>query len=297
MLIQEIIDIFAAINRPGKVGQQLKRIFAKENIAAQIKEIKGKKAVTEFVKIIIPGTQIKKSPTLGIIGRLGGIGARPSICGFVSDGDGALTVLSAALRLTRMRKVGDLLRGNIIITTQLCTNAPILPRKPVPFMDAAVSSQAMNKYEIDQRMDAILSVDTTRGNRIIKTNTFAITPTVKDGWILKVADDLLTIMEYVTDKPPSVMPITMQDITPYGNGIYHINSILQPSVVTSAPVVGIAITSKTVVPGCMTGVTNIAQIDQIGRFIIEVAQAFTKNNLSFYDQAEFKKLEIGRAHV
>jgi hypothetical protein len=26
---------------------------------------------------------------------------------------------------------------------------------------------------------------------------------------------------------PATFPVTMQDITPYGNGIYHINSIMQ----------------------------------------------------------------------
>ena len=34
-----------------------------------------------------------------------------------------------------------------------------------------------------------------------------------------------------------VFPLTVQDITPYGNGLYHLNSILQPSTATNAPVV------------------------------------------------------------
>ncbi|MGO0916215.1 DUF1177 family protein, partial [Clostridioides difficile] len=42
----------------------------------------------------IPGKNGKlkggDAPTLGILGRLGGIGARPEVIGFVSDGDGAL---------------------------------------------------------------------------------------------------------------------------------------------------------------------------------------------------------------
>jgi len=44
------------------------------------------------------------APTLGVIGRLGGVGARPEVIGLVSDGDGALTALSVALKLARMQK-------------------------------------------------------------------------------------------------------------------------------------------------------------------------------------------------
>jgi len=36
-------------------------------------------------------------------------------------------------------------------------------------------------------------------------------------------------------EPAGTFPITTQDITPYGNGVYHLNSILQPSIATTAP--------------------------------------------------------------
>ena len=52
-------------------------------------------------------------------------------------------------------------------------------------------------------------------------------------------------MEQTTGKLPVTFPLTIQDITPYGNGLYHFNSILQPATATRAPVVGIAITSET----------------------------------------------------
>ena len=73
----------------------------------------------------------------------------------------------------------------------------------------------MNEHEVLPDMDAILSVDTTRGNWILNQRGFALTPTVKQGYILKVSPDLLTIMRYVTGNPPLVLPITTQDITPY----------------------------------------------------------------------------------
>ena len=47
-----------------------------------------------MLKIRIPGLHGKTSggdaPTIGLLGRIGGLGARPERIGYVSDGDGAL---------------------------------------------------------------------------------------------------------------------------------------------------------------------------------------------------------------
>jgi len=110
-------------------------------------------------------------------------------------------------------------------------------------------------------MEAILSVDTTKGNRIINHRGFAISPTVKNGYILRVSESLLDIMESVTGKLPVVFPITLQDITPYGNGVFHLNSIMQPSTATQAPLVGVAITSEVPVPGCAIGANHLMGLE------------------------------------
>lgn len=289
MLLNEINELYPLLDRPGKVGNLIIELFEKVDQKIEIKEIKGKQGSTEFIKIIIKG-KTKTNPTLGIIGTLGGIGARPEQIGFVSDGDGALTALAVALRLARMKKNGDLLQGNVIITTHLCTNSPTEPHDPVPFMGSPISIETMNKFTVDKRMDAILSIDTSRGNRIINTNGFAISPTVKEGWILRVSEDLLSIMQQITGALPYVLPISMQDITPYANNLYHFNSIMQPATKSDAPVVGVAITSLAAVPGSATGVSNAFQVDQVGRFVIETAQQFTKGSLQFFDKYEFKKI-------
>lgn len=295
MLYQEISELYSLLDRPGKVATLVSDLFLKEGNELKIQEITEAQGTTDFVKIVVPGLRGKQAsgsaPTLGVIGRLGGIGARPNRIGFVSDGDGALTALAVALRLARMAKLGDRLEGDVVITTHLCTNAPTAPHKPVPFMGSPVSLSTMNTYEVDASADAILSIDTSRGNRIINNNFFAITPTVKGGWILRVSDDLLTHMETVTGTYAAVVPITMQDITPYGNEIYHFNSIMQPSVATSAPVVGVALTSGLPVPGCATGVVNINTIDAAGRFVLEVAKAFTVGKTEFYSAEELAKLQ------
>jgi len=303
MVIKEILEIYNLIDRPKIDKDLLSDLFKKYGVDLEWNFVSEKKLSkppigggdTYFLKIIISGRKRKfnkgKQPTLGIIGQLGGVGARPNQLGFVSDGDGALAVLATALKLSKMRYYGDTLEGDVIVTTHLSPNSTIAPHEPVPFMGSPVSIETMNKYNVDKRMDAILVVDTTRGNRIIKNNYFAITPTVKEGWILKTPEYLLNLMEWVTHEDPSVVPILMQDITPYGNGISHINSIMQPATATSVPVIGVAITSKKVVPGIASFVSNLTQLDMVCRFLIVVAEQFTKGKLKFYDESEFIRLK------
>jgi hypothetical protein len=228
---------------------------------------------------------------LGIIGRLGGIGARPERIGFVSDGDGALTALAAAAKILDMNSKKDFLPGDVYICTHVCPHAPTAPHIPVPFMGSPIDMAVMNEMEVCPEMEAVLSIDTTRGNRLINNNGYAISPTVKEGYILRVSDDLLDIMQIASGELPRTFPITMQDITPYGNGLYHINSILQPCTSTSAPVVGVAITSETIVPGCATGATNMMSLDNAARFAIEVAKAYGAGACKFYDEEEFGLIE------
>jgi hypothetical protein len=155
-------------------------------------------------------------------------------------------------------------------------------------MGSPVGIGVMNREEVDGSMDAVLSIDTTKGNRIAKWRGFAITPTVKEGWVLKVSDDLLDIMEITTGRIPRVCPITTQDITPYGTGIDHINSIMQPCTATDAPVVGVAITAEVPVPGCATGASHVTDIEEAARFVLEVAQAHGKGLCSFYDEEQWE---------
>lgn len=258
--------------------------------------IQGERGHTDFVRAVIPGSRGKKSggdaPTLGIVGRLGGIGARPEMIGLVSDGDGAVTAVAAAIKLAVMQSKGDVLAGDVIASTHICPNAPTQPHEPVPFMGSPVDVGAMNEYEVSSEMDAILSVDTTKGNRMINHRGFAISPTVKEGYILRVSEDLLGIMLITTGKPPVTFPITTQDITPYGNGVFHLNSILQPSTATSAPVVGVAITTETAVPGCATGASHAVDIEEAVRFAVEVAKVYGAGKCSFYDKDEFARLVL-----
>lgn len=127
-------------------------------------------------------------PTLGILGRLGGLGARPEMIGYVSDGDGALAALAIVAKLLDMKKKGDVLPGDIFISTHICPDAPTSPHDPVPFMGSPVEIWQVNQEEVSPELDAIFSIDTTKGNRVINTRGFAISQPVKEGYILRAPE-------------------------------------------------------------------------------------------------------------
>lgn len=294
-MFKQVIEIYDLLDRATVRGIDIVTYFNNHGITSiEMKKITGDAGSTDFIKIRIPGNNGKtrqgSAPTLGIIGRLGGIGARPERIGLVSDADGAVTALACALKLAVMQQHHDILKGDVILSTHICPNAPTQPHEPVPFMGSPVDIATMNKYEVDPEMDAILSIDTTKGNRIANFKGFAITSTVKQGYLLRVSENLLDLMEVVTGTLPRVVPLSIQDITPYGNDIYHINSILQPWLVTDSPVVGVALTTETPVPGCGTGASHCVDIEVAARYCIEVAKSFGEKQCRFYDPDEFNKL-------
>lgn len=188
MTFRSVIDLLELLDDGRTAGAQVAEyLSALGSAKVSVKRVEGDKpgTFTDFIRCEIAGTRGKISggsaPTLGIIGRLGGVGARPARKGFVSDGDGALAALAAAAKLIKMQPRGDRLEGDVIVTTQVCENAPTRPHEPVPFMSSCVDQYVKNRYEVDPAMDAILSVDTTKGNRIINKRGFALSPTIKDG--------------------------------------------------------------------------------------------------------------------
>lgn len=298
MLLKQMIELFEILDDIKASGERVATYFKGINpdVQVEVYPLVGPKGQTDMVKVFIPGTHGKSkgldTPTLGILGRLGGLGARPERLGFVSDGDGALVALTVAAKLLDMQNKGDTLYGDIFVSTHVCPTAPTKPHTPVPFMASPVEMAQVNKEELSNTdLDAVLSVDTTKGNRVINTRGFAISPTVKEGYILKTSNDLLDIMQNSTGRLPFVFPITTQDITPYGNDIYHLNSIMQPATATDAPVVGVAITTETAVPGCATGASHFPDIEATARFVIEVAKTFGKGECQFYDPAEFAAIK------
>ncbi|MCZ8515119.1 DUF1177 domain-containing protein [Paenibacillus filicis] len=295
MALKQTLIAFDVLDNGFVNGEKVKALFNEyPDVSVTVTKVTGEKGSTDFIKIVIPGTNGKlkggSAPTFGIIGRLGGIGARPSRIGLVSDADGAVAAVASALKLADMQTKGDALQGDVIVSTHICPDAPTRPHEPVDFMDSPVDILTMNQHEVAPEMEAILSIDTTKGNRVINHKGIAISPTVKEGYILRISEDLVRIMEMATGQLAVTFPITMQDITPYGNDLYHINSILQPSVATDVPVVGVAVTAQSAVPGCGTGASHETDIAAAVRFSVEVAKEFTNGTCRFYDQEEFERI-------
>lgn len=293
--MKQLIEVLDLLDDPGVNGKSVRRYLSEYGIEeCEIVTLTGEKGDTDVLRILIPGANGKssggKAPTLGIVGQLGGIGARPGVKGMVSDADGAVVAVAAAAKLSQSRNRGDSIQGDVLVTTHIAPDAPILPHDPVPFMISPVPIMDVLKECVDSRMDALISVDATKGNRVIKKTGFAITATVKNGWILRVSDDFVNIYERITGDVVSVVPITMQDITPYGNNVYHINSIMQPWVMTEAPIVGLATTASVPVAGSGSGANYAGPLECATRFCIEVARDYSNGTCRFYDEKEYQNL-------
>jgi len=295
-MLDHVLAILDLLDRPdasgAMVASHLRRFDA--DLPIRVNTVAGDQGSTDFISVTVPGQHGRhaggNAPTLGVIGRHGGSGARPSRIGYVSDGDGATATLAASAKLVSMFARGDRLEGDVILSTHVCPTAPTRQHEPVEFMSSPVGMDVMNEYELDSAMDAVISIDTTKGNRIVNHRGIAISPTVVQGWVLRVSEDAVAIYERVCGVPASILPITMQDITPYGNGVFHINSILQPATATDAPVIGVAITAETAVAGSATGASHEFDIALAARYAVEWAKDFGRGRVSMFDRGEFDRL-------
>ena len=289
-MLSQVIDVLEILDSPAASGKVIGELFKQyDGVSIEIETIGESKGTTDVIRILIEGRN-RSLPTLGVIGQLGGIGARPEMIGFVSDGDGAAAALAVALKAAQASSKGDKLPGDLFIATHICPDAPTQPHKPVPFMGSPVGTRQALVAMLKAEISAVISIDTTKGNRLMNWKGIAITPTVKEGYILRVSEDLLDIYESVTGQPARVLPITMQDVTPYGNRVHHINSIMQPCTILKAPVVGLAITTEIAVAGSATGSSHEVDIALAARFSFEVAKRFGSDKCNFFDAEEYQRI-------
>ena len=287
MAFKQVLEALEFLSSANVDGEAVAQLLADRGvIGVTVEHVQGETAATDFVSCVIPGVD-PKLPALGVIGRSGGLGARPGIVGLVSDADGGIVALATALKLADMAHAGDMLPGPVRIHTHICPHAATRPNHPVPMMRSPLPAGDMMRREVHPEMAAILSVDTTRGNRFVNKRGVALTPVAKEGWILRLPDEMLDIIGWVSGELPTLLPLATTDITPQETGLWHINSLMQPARAGKAPVVGVALTAQTTVPGCATGVSNCADIDVATRFCIEVAKRFAIGTCPFYDPQEF----------
>ena len=297
MALRQVMEMIDLLDSAKVTGRQVGELFTSRGWDGwEVETVKDTRGSTDFMTVTFSGTEGRQAggvaPTLGIVGRLGGIGARPELLGMVSDADGAIVALATALKLIDMRSQGDQLKGDVIITTHISPWAPVPSGPqlaPVRMMESPVRVSELYKREVRPEMEAILSVDATKGNRVLNQRGFAISPTVKEGYLLPPSDDLLDIMQNVTGRMPRVLPLATQDITP-ALQLRHINSIMMPSTMTKSPVVGVATTAGVAVPGTATGANQPPDLEMCVRFCVEVAKGFGSGECRFYNAEEFEKI-------
>ncbi|WP_398859101.1 DUF1177 family protein [Streptomyces noursei] len=195
-MLKHVLDVLELLDRPQTDGQLLAThlrgvldgavreaagtpaatAVRSDAVEITVTRVEGAKGGTDFVKVVVPGADGARAggdaPTLGVLGRLGGVGARPERTGLVSDADGAVAALATAAKLLDMYGRGDVLRGDVIVSTHVCPDAPTRPHDPVPFMDSPVS--ILDFYDCNRRrigqyfghrftLDAVVS--STRASR------------------------------------------------------------------------------------------------------------------------------------
>ena len=156
MALKQVLEIIDLLDRPEISGSEIAAVFAARGLdGMEVEPVKTDLGSTTFLKLLISGTEGKSgggdAPTMGIVGFLGGVGARPDAVGLVSDGDGAVTALSAGLKLADMYQLGDRLQGDVLVTTHVSPDAPVRPHDPVPFMSSPIGMEEMGDLVCDPR--------------------------------------------------------------------------------------------------------------------------------------------------
>ena len=91
MTWKQTVEAYELLDSATVTGQVVAQVLQDRGLASvEVTRAEGEQGSTDFIRVTIPG-QDDRAPTLGIIGRLGGIGARPAAIGLVSDADGAIT--------------------------------------------------------------------------------------------------------------------------------------------------------------------------------------------------------------
>ena len=290
-MLREILDVLEFLDDARNSANPFCALLPEGDQTVEITPFESDLGQTDFIKIFFPGRSGKsaggEAPTTGIIGSNGGIRLPGDYPGLASDADGCIVGLACALRLARMRQRDQQLSGDVLISTHICQQAHPAPHDPFPFVMSPLPSSEKHPRLVDKRMDAILTPETCKGNKMVSHLGFAVTPPVCEGFILRVHESILHIMEMVTGRAPIVFPITMQDVTPYELGVHHICGMVLPSIFSTAPVVGVPLVTEIQTHPAATGVQQPMVLESAARFCMEVATAFGNGDCQFYYPDDF----------
>ena len=291
-MLREIFDVLDFLDDARNGAEPFVELLPTGPQTIEITPFESDLGTTDFIKILFPGTSGKasggKAPTTGIIGSNGGLRLPGPYPGLASDADGCIVGLATALRLARLRNRGQQPAGDILVSTHICQQARPVPHDPYPFVMSPLPSSEKHPRLVDARMDAILTPETCKSNKMLSHLGFAVTPPVREGFILRPHASILHIMEMVTGKAPVVFPITMQDVTPYELGVHHICGMVLPSIFSTAPVIGVPLVTASQTHPAATGTQQPMVLESTARFCLEVAIALGNGDCEFYYASDFE---------
>jgi hypothetical protein len=291
-MLREVLDVLDVLDDPKAGAAEYAALLPAGVCKTSVDPFSCELGNTQFVTYNFEGSEGRSrggsARTIGIIGSLGALRLPGNYPGLNSDADGAVVALACALRLARMWTRNQVLKGDVIVTTHICQAGHPEPHDPLPFVMPPLAVDEAYRRLTRAEMEAILTPETCKGNRIFNQTGFAITPALKEGYILRPHVSLLHAMEMVTSLPARIFPINMQDITPYGNDIHHVCGMMLPGQFTKAPVVGVPLTAQMQVVAAATNVYQASILEATGRFCIEVATAYSNGDCHFFYEDDFK---------
>ncbi len=291
-MLREIMDVLDFLDDARNSAEQFKAMLPDGPHTVEITPFDSDLGHTDFIKILFPGKNGKSSggsaPTIGIIGSNGGLRLPWEYPGLSSDADGCVVGLACALGLARKHHRNQQLQGDVLVSTHICQSAHPAPHDPFPFVVSPLPSSEKHPRLVDERMDAILTPETCKSNKMAAHLGFAVTPPVREGFILRPHETILHAVEMVTGKPPVVFPITMQDVTPYELGVHHICGMVLPSIFSTAPVIGVPLVTALQTHPSATNTQQPMVLESATRFCLEVATGLGNGDYHFHYQSDFE---------
>lgn len=248
----------------------------------------------EILKVIIKGTEGAFSggtrPTLGIVSQLSNCKSTIEGIGCIDMNAGVFSVLVAAYELLHITKTEGGILGDVMFAVFIGSDV-------TPKLRALISFLSDNSFGISQHMDAVLSVGTSKFFERENDGSIAVSPTVKEGYILKISDDILDVFSRQSNQAIEALTITQQDIIPTEKGMTQRTNLLQPSTKTSAPVVGISIGSSAALSNEDGRVVSLKDIGRIATGCLDIARSYGANECVFYDEEEFTELRVSYGNM
>jgi hypothetical protein len=294
-MLQEILDILDFMTTPRASVADFAKLLPAGTHSLRSDELVVEGREMTFVKILFPGRRGKSTGgntrTLGVIGSLGALRVPGENLALVSDADGCLVALALALRLARMAAKGQVLANDVLISTQLCHDGRAEPHDPYPFVMSPIPSRLKHPRLVDPSMDGLVVVETCKSNKLVSHKGFAITHVAKEGMLLRLHANLIHIQEMVTGRLPVIFPVSQQDLTPYETGIHHVCGMMLPGLYTDAPVLGVPLTTEAQTWPAWTNVAHAPELDQAGRFCLEVATRFGLGECEFFYEDDYQAMK------